>query len=75
MAIAFGRCPCTGLYQRRFVEVRFKGQLLQNIPQGYCPQCGSRVYQAFVLRWLEAALQRSQLDALPGGSGQPAGSE
>jgi YgiT-type zinc finger domain-containing protein len=52
-----GTCPCTGIYQRRFVEVRIKvsGEtvVLRSVPQGACPQCGSRIYKARVLQALE----------------------
>lgn len=57
----YGRCPCTGLYQRRFVEVRMnvkgKAVVLSNVPQGACPQCGSRVYKAEVLERLEGLMK------------------
>jgi hypothetical protein len=73
VAIEYGRCPCSGWYERRFVEVRFGGHVLPNVPQGACPVCGRRVYNAAVLRWIEAAWLRSRHDDPSGGSGEPAG--
>jgi YgiT-type zinc finger domain-containing protein len=65
----YGRCPCSGLYQRRFVEVRMnvKGRqvVLTNVPQGACPQCGSRVYKAEVLERLESLMKGAQYRKAP----------
>ena len=56
----YGRCPCSGIYAHRYVEVRMtvegEPQLLTNIPQGACPECGSRVYKAPVLESLELVM-------------------
>jgi YgiT-type zinc finger domain-containing protein len=56
----FGRCPCGGRYSSRTVEVtmRVGGDtvLLKEVPQGACPQCGSRVYKADVLKELETLM-------------------
>jgi YgiT-type zinc finger domain-containing protein len=56
----FGRCPCGGSYAQRLVEVtiRASGDVisLKEVPQGACPQCGSRVYKADVLEELETAM-------------------
>ena len=61
MEADYGRCPCTGVYQQRFVEVRMnvKGKtvVLTGVPQGACPQCGSRVYKAEVLERLESLMK------------------
>jgi len=58
---SYGRCPCTGVYQKRFVEVRLtvagRSVVLEQTPQGACPQCGSRVYKTNVLRTLEAVMK------------------
>jgi YgiT-type zinc finger domain-containing protein len=57
----YGRCPCSGFYQRRSVEVRMnvnsKVIVLTNVPQGACPACGSRVYKAEVLERIEALMK------------------
>lgn len=57
----YGRCPCSGIYQRRHVEVRMnvkgKAVVLTNVPQGACPQCGSRVYKAETLERLESLMK------------------
>ena len=57
----YGRCPCSGYYQRRHVEVRMnvngKVVVLTNVPQGACPSCGSRVYKAEVLERIEALMK------------------
>jgi YgiT-type zinc finger domain-containing protein len=61
----YGQCPCGGTYERKLVEVRMtvNGQaiLVEDVAQGYCPTCGSRVYKAVVIEELEALM-----------SGQPA---
>ncbi len=63
----FGRCPCGGVYERRFVEVSMtvggEAVRLADVPQGRCPVCGSRVYKAVTLEGIEA-LMRGQ--AAPG---------
>ncbi|MFN0063471.1 MAG: YgiT-type zinc finger protein [Myxococcaceae bacterium] len=57
----YGRCPCGGTYGQRFVEVRMnvrgKTVVLTHVPQGACPQCGSRVYKAEVLERLESLMK------------------
>jgi YgiT-type zinc finger domain-containing protein len=61
-ASEFGSCPCGGdNYEQRFVEVRMtvagRVILLQDVPQGACPSCGSRVYKAVQLEGIEALMQ------------------
>ena len=57
----YGRCPCGGTYETRRVEVRMtvagERVVLENVPQGACPLCGSRVYKTAVLEELERALR------------------
>jgi YgiT-type zinc finger domain-containing protein len=57
----FGRCPCSGIYEKRTVEVRMTvaGEVvvLSDVPQGACPLCGSRVYKSAVLREIERAMR------------------
>jgi YgiT-type zinc finger domain-containing protein len=57
----YGRCPCSGAYERKFVEVRMKVQgkvvVLTQVPQGACPMCGSRVYKADVLQRIELLMK------------------
>lgn len=57
----YGRCPCTGQYENRFVEVRMtvggKVVVLTDVPQGACPMCGSRVYKAEVLERIESLMK------------------
>lgn len=57
----YGRCPCTGLYERRFVEVRMnvrgKVVVLTGVPQGTCQMCGSRVYKADILERIETLMK------------------
>lgn len=59
-ASEFGHCPCGGDYEQRFVEVRMTvaGQviLLEDVPQGACPSCGSRVYKTIQLEGIEALM-------------------
>jgi YgiT-type zinc finger domain-containing protein len=53
----YGRCPCGGAYEHRYVEVRMtvggKVVVLTDVPQGACPNCGSRVYKPEVLERIE----------------------
>lgn len=53
----YGRCPCSGTFEKRTVEVKMTvlGELivLDSVPQGACPTCGSRVYKAAVLMAVE----------------------
>jgi hypothetical protein len=57
----YGRCPCSGSYDQRWVEVRMKiadtTVVLSDIPQGACPLCGSRVYKAGLLDAIEALMR------------------
>ena len=66
MRAANGRCPCSGQYENRYVEVRMtvKGKVvvLTNVPQGACPMCGSRVYKAEVLERIESLMKGSKFD-------------
>lgn len=60
----YGRCPCTGAYENRFVEVRMtvngKVVVLTSVPQGACPMCGSRVYKAEVLERIESLMKNER---------------
>lgn len=60
-AMTYGRCPCSGTYETRSVEVKMSvdGQAvhLTGVPQGACPTCGSRVYKAALLEVLEAVMR------------------
>ncbi|MEU1260142.1 hypothetical protein ACWHLZ_15910 [Streptomyces chartreusis] len=60
-ASRYDRCPCTGRYERRTVEVRMTVEgmpvLLQEVEQGRCLLCGSRVYQAVVLEAVEDVMR------------------
>jgi YgiT-type zinc finger domain-containing protein len=66
--LEYGRCPCSGVYERRAVEVRMTVQgtviVLSNVPQGACPLCGSRVYKADVLETIEALMKGEPRDDL-----------
>lgn len=57
----YGKCPCTGTYSSRFVEVKMqvggRKVVLTGIPQGACPQCGSRVYKTNIIRMLETLMK------------------
>lgn len=61
----YGRCPCAGQYENRFVEVRLtvagKTVVLTDVPQGACPNCGSRVYKAEVLERIETLMGGTRL--------------
>ena len=62
----YGRCPCSGLYDNRAVEVRMSVQgktvVLTAVPQGVCPNCGSRVYKAEVLERIESLMKSERLE-------------
>lgn len=61
----YGRCPCRGSYANRYVEVRLtvggKVVVLTDVPQGACPNCGSRVYKAEVLERIESLTKSQKL--------------
>jgi YgiT-type zinc finger domain-containing protein len=62
----YGRCPCSGVYENRLVEVRMtvggKVVVLTNVPQGACPLCGSRVYKTEVLERIESLMKGMKYD-------------
>jgi hypothetical protein len=62
LPIDYGRCPCSGRYEQRRVEVRMtvagKVIVLTDLPQGACPICGSRVYKTEVLERIEAVMKQ-----------------
>ena len=74
-ASSFGHCPCGGQYDARSVEVRMNvdGEqlVLEDIPQGACPDCGSRVYKAYVLEELEAMYRGPPPRSLRAPTGAP----
>ncbi len=61
----YGRCPCSGVYDNRAVEVRLtvegKVVVLTDVPQGACPNCGSRVYTAEVLERIESLMKGARV--------------
>ena len=61
----YGQCPCGGVYEPRGVEVRFTREaevvVMSDVPQGACPDCGSRIYKAVVLETIEAAMRGSAI--------------
>jgi YgiT-type zinc finger domain-containing protein len=65
-AFEWGVCPCGGRYENRLVEVNMtvEGQkvTLTDVPQGACPNCGSRVYKAEMLARIEGAMKNEPLD-------------
>jgi YgiT-type zinc finger domain-containing protein len=66
MALDYGICPCTGNYEKRSVEVRMtvEGKIVvfNDVPQGACPLCGSRVYKTDLLEYIEATMKRRQIN-------------
>src|SRR5262249_25547000 len=64
----FGRCPCGGEYDPRFVEVRMTVGggvvVLTDVQQGGWPECGSRVYKARTLEGIEAAMRGARRRAV-----------
>jgi YgiT-type zinc finger domain-containing protein len=62
--VEYGKCPCGGEYESRVVEVRMTVQgeyiVLTNVPQGACPNCGSRVYKTDVLERIESLMKKGR---------------
>lgn len=58
----YGRCPCGGLYEERTIHVPLtlgdERVVIADVPQGSCPNCGSRVYKAVTLEGIEAVMRR-----------------
>jgi YgiT-type zinc finger domain-containing protein len=65
----FGPCPCGGHFEPRTVEVKMTvhGEtiVIQDVPQGACPVCGSRVYKARVLEEIEATMRATMPRPIP----------
>jgi YgiT-type zinc finger domain-containing protein len=60
-------CPCGGgRFEPRLVTVRMtvhgRLEVFDDVLQGACPNCGSRVYDADTLERIEAAMQARALD-------------
>lgn len=72
MDVHYGKCPCSGTYEGRSVEVRLtvegKVVVLEDVPQGACPKCGSRVYKLEVLERIEALMKGALLRDSDGGT-------
>ena len=68
MTFDYGICPCLGKYEHRRVEVRMKVKdepiVLDDIPQGACPLCGSRVYKTDYLEYIESVMKVSLVERL-----------
>lgn len=60
----FGRCPCGGTYESRLVEIRRDERVLEDVPQGGCDLCGSRVYRADMLERIEMLMFSAGTDAV-----------
>ena len=57
----YGRCPCSGIYEARRVEVSLTApdgqrKVMDSVPQGACPLCRSRVYKAPILDLVETLM-------------------
>jgi YgiT-type zinc finger domain-containing protein len=59
----YGPCRCSGTFEQREIEVRFRIQeetvVLDDVPQGVCPSCGTKVYKANVLAAIETLMKSS----------------
>ncbi|MCP3099165.1 hypothetical protein LZ198_09820 [Myxococcus sp. K15C18031901] len=57
----YGRCPCTGAYEGRFIEVEMEVSgrqvVVTSIPQGECPGCGSQVYKLQIIERMETLMR------------------
>jgi len=67
--VEYGNCPCGGKYESRVVEVRMTVQgeyiVLTDVPQGACPNCGSRVYKTDVLERIESLMKKGRFGHSP----------
>jgi YgiT-type zinc finger domain-containing protein len=65
-AIEWDSCPCGGKYENRWVTVSMTvgGNKIEltDVPQGVCPNCGSRVYKAEVLERIEGVMKGQSPD-------------
>jgi len=65
-ATEWGPCPCGGHFENRLVDVHMtvQGQrlTLSDIPQGVCPNCGSKVYKAEMLGRIEESMKGEPYD-------------
>ena len=63
---AFGTCGCGTSYTGRTITVnmtvRDQELSLSDVPQGFCPGCGSRVYLAAHLELLEAVMHNRAVE-------------
>jgi YgiT-type zinc finger domain-containing protein len=63
----YGECFCQTEYEVRVVEVDLtvddKLVVLNKIPQGVCPRCGSRVCTAEILETIESVMRGWQHDS------------
>lgn len=62
----YGECFCKAMFTSRSVEVRMTVDdnlvVIEKVPQGVCPRCGSRVVTASTLETIEAILRGWQHD-------------
>jgi YgiT-type zinc finger domain-containing protein len=60
---AFGGCACGGTFEDRVVTVTMTVHderiVLDDVPQGACPVCGSRVYKLAVLGRIEGLMKEA----------------
>ncbi len=61
LSAEYGLCPCTGAFETITVQVTMtvadEQVQLDDISQGRCPNCGSRVYKAAVLEEIESVMR------------------
>jgi hypothetical protein len=62
----YGHCICGMKYEHRFVEVHMvlDGQhvVVDKVPRGACPLCGSLVYKTAVLATIESKMKGAPVD-------------
>ena len=65
--VEYGKCPCGGHFENRWVEIRMtafgRAILLAGVPQGVCSTCSSRVYKAQVLECIESLMDEPVLES------------
>ena len=59
-------CPCGGRFEEHSIEVTMtiegRPEKIENVRQGVCNSCGSRVYDAETLERIESTMKRRSPD-------------
>jgi hypothetical protein len=65
-----GQCPCGGTFASRLITVPLNalgpGGALEDVPESRCGDCGTRVYQAALLRRIESIMRGDTRGSIAG---------